>query len=108
MLEINGSLPAGQVGASQISGATDHFRDDIGQSSQDTFRELTGGNGSIGRGEFGQSSFPAFRELTAETAFDFGSFGREFLLVLGKESVPGSFGFGTMGSTGSIQIIDLT
>jgi hypothetical protein len=107
MLEIDSLLPSGQVGASQISGSTNEFRNDIRERSQDSLRQLASSNSGVSRSVTGKSLLPAFRKLASKTTLKLSSLSGVFLLVLGNKFVPFSLSLGTLLSTLSPEIVDL-
>lgn len=107
MLEVNSLLPAGQVGAGQISRTTNEVRDDLGQGGQDTLRQLAGSDSSVGGREAGQGLLPVLGQLASKTAGQLSGLLGELLGVLLEELVPGSLGLGTVSSTGTVVLVDL-
>ena len=108
MLEINSLLPACEIGASQISRTTQQFRNNISQSSQDTFRKFTGGNSRISWSEARESRLPVVRQLSRKTTRKFSTFLGMSFSVLGKESIPFGFSSSTMSSTSTIKFVNLS
>lgn len=106
-LEVDGVLPAGVVGASQVSRAGEQLGDDTVDLLEHSLGELAGGDrrvaGLVGR----QGLLPAIRELAGETASQVGV----LILVLGgillEELVPLLLLGSTLSSLLVVQIGDL-
>lgn len=67
-LEVNSLLPAGKVGASQISRSTDKLGQDSLDLAENSLGQLSAGDGSVGGGVDGQVLLPALRQLTLQAA----------------------------------------
>ena len=106
-LEVNSVLPAGVVGASQIGGTRDQLGKDIVNGFEAGLGELTGSNGSIGRLVDGELLLPALGKLTGKTASEVSSLGLVLGGVLLEELVPLLLLGGTLGSVGSVLVVDL-
>lgn len=87
-LEVNSVLPAGVVGASQISGTRDQLGKDVVDSLEAGLGKLTGSNGRICRLVDGELLLPALGQLAGETASEVSTLGLVLRLVLLEELVP--------------------
>lgn len=72
-LEVNSLLPAGKVGASQISRAADKLGQDSLDLAEDSLRQLSAGDGSVAGGVDGQLLLPALGQLTLQAALEVSS-----------------------------------
>lgn len=106
-LEVNGVLPAGVVGASQVSRAGQQLGDDTVDLLEDSLRQLTGGNGGIGRLVGREALLPALGQLASKTAGEVSTLSGKLLLVLLEELVPLLFLGGTLGGVLVVKIVDL-
>lgn len=106
-LEVNGVLPAGVVGASQVSRARQQLGDDIVDLLEDSLRQLTGSDGSVGRLVGGEALLPALGQLASETAGEVSTLGGVLLLVLLEELVPLLLLGGTLVGVLVVEVVDL-
>jgi len=106
-LEVDGVLPAGVVGASQISRAGQKLGNDIVDLLQDGLRELTGSDGSVGGLVGGKALLPALRQLAGKTAGQVSTLSGVSLLVLLEELVPLLLLGGTLGGVLVVHVVDL-
>jgi hypothetical protein len=105
-LEVDGVLPAGVVGASQIGGTRDKLGDDIVDGLEDSLGELTGSDGSVGGLVDGKGLLPALGELAGETAGEVSTLGLVLRLVLLEELVPLLLLGGTLGGVLVVEVVD--
>ena len=106
-LEVDGVLPAGVVGASQVSRARQQLGDDIVDLLQDGLRQLTRGDGAVSRLVGREALLPALGQLAGETAGEVSTLGGVSLLVLLEELVPLLLLGGTVGTVLVVKVIDL-
>ena len=106
-LEVDGVLPAGVVGASQIGGARQQLGNDIVDLLEDGLGQLAGSNGSVGRLVDGEALLPALGQLAGETAGEVSTLGRVLSLVLLEELVPLLLLGGTLGGVLVVEVVDL-
>lgn len=106
-LEVDSILPPGQVGASQIGGATDQLGDDGVDLLQDNLGQLSGGDSRVGGGVDGQRLLPALRQLARQAAGQVVVLGLVLLAVAGEELVPLLLGGGTGSDDLASQVVDL-
>lgn len=106
-LEVNSSLPAGVVGASQIGRARQKLGDDRVDLLENSLRELAGGNGGVGGLVDRERLLPALRELAGETAGEVSVLLREFSGILLEELVPLLLLSSTLISVLLVEVIDL-
>lgn len=106
-LEVNSVLPAGVVGASQVSRAGKQLGDDIVDLLEDSLGQLAGGNGSVGGLVGGEALLPALRKLASKAAGQVSTLLGELLLVLLEELVPLLLLSGTIGGVLVVHVVDL-
>lgn len=105
-LEVNGALPPGQVGASQIGRATNELRDGLLDLAEDNLRQLARGNGSVGGGVDGEVLLPALGQVTLQATGQVGVLSGVLLGVLGEQRVPLVLSGGTLSDLLSSQVVD--
>lgn len=106
-LEIDGILPSGQVGASQIGGTTDKLGDDSLDLAEDSLRQLSRSDGRVGGGVDGESLLPALGEVASLSSQKVGVLSSEGLAVLGEQLVPLLLSGGTLGRVLAVEVVDL-
>jgi hypothetical protein len=106
-LEVNSLLPAGKVGASQVSGTTEQLGNDALDLGQNSLGELAGSDGGVSRGVDRESLLPALGEVASLTANEVGMLLRELLCVLGEELVPLLLSGSTGGGVLAVEVVDL-
>lgn len=106
-LEIDGILPASVVGAGQISGTGHEFRDDRVDLLEDSLRQLTRGDGSVGGLVGGEALLPALGKLAGETPDKVGVLSLVLGGVLLKQLVPGLLLGSTLGGVLVVEVVDL-
>lgn len=106
-LEVNGVLPAGVVGASQISGTRDQLGKDVVDSLEAGLGKLTGSDGSISRLVDGELLLPALGQLAGETASEVSTLGLVLGLVLLEELVPLLLLGSTLSGVLVVQVVNL-
>jgi hypothetical protein len=106
-LEVNGVLPAGVVGASQIGRAREQLGNNVVDLLEDGLGQLTGSNSGIAGLVGGEALLPALGKLAGETAGELSTLGLELGGVLLEELVPGLFLGGTLGGVLGVEVIDL-
>ena len=106
-LEVDGVLPAGVVGARQVSGAGEQLGDDVVDLLEDGLGQLAGGDGGVGGLVDGQVLLPALRELAGETAGEVGVLGGVLGAELLEELVPLLLLGGTLGGVLVVEVVDL-
>lgn len=106
-LEVNGVLPAGVVGASQVSRAGDELGNDIVDLLKDSLAQFTRSNGSVAGLVGGEALLPALWELARETADEVIVLGLVLRGVLLEELVPLLLLGSTLGSVLVVEVIDL-
>ena len=89
------AFPVGQVGAGQVGGAAEEFRQHLDQGVDRDLRSLASGDGlalGVDRGNaVGHVLLPVVRQLAGHAALEFGGFGRVFLGVFGELVAPQLF-----------------
>lgn len=106
-LEVDGVLPAGVVGAGQISGTGQELRDNIVDLLEDSLRQLTRGDGSVAGLVSGKALLPALGKLAGETADKVGVLGLVLGGVLLEELVPGLLLGSTLGGVLVVEVVYL-
>lgn len=106
-LEVDGGLPTGVVGASQIGRAGDELGNDIVDLLEDGLGKLTGGNGRVGDLVGRESLLPALGELASQAALEVGTLGLVLLSVLLEELVPLLLSGGTLVGVLVVHVVDL-
>lgn len=106
-LEVDGLLPAGQVGAGQIGGTTEELRQDALNLGQDSLGELARSDSRVGGGVGGQVLLPALGQVTLEAAREVGVLLGVALLVLGEELVPLLLSSSTLRRVLAVEVIHL-
>ena len=106
-LEVDGVLPAGVVGASQVGRAGQKLGDDIMDLLEDSLGELTGSNGSVGGLVDGQALLPALGKLAGETAGELGVLLGVLRSVLLEELVPLLLLSSTLSGVLVVEVVDL-
>lgn len=106
-LEVDGVLPAGVVGASQISRSGEQLGDNTVNLLKDSLGQLAGGDSRVGGLVGGEALLPALGQLARKTALEVSGLGRERLLVLLEELVPLLLLSGTLSRVLVVQVVDL-
>ena len=106
-LEVDGGLPAGVVGASEIGRAGDELGDDIVDLLEDGLGELTGGNRRVGGLVGGELLLPVLRELASQTTLEVSGLGLVLGSVLLEELVPLLLSGGTLVGVLVVHVVDL-
>jgi hypothetical protein len=106
-LEVDSVLPAGVVGASQISGTRDQLGNDIVNGLEAGLGELTRSDSGIGRLVDGELLLPALGKLTGKTASEVSTLGLVLSSVLLEELVPLLLLGGTLSGVLVVQVVDL-
>lgn len=106
-LEVDGILPPGQVGASQIGGTTKQLGDGLVDLLENSLGQLSRGDGGVGGAVDGEVLLPALGEVASLSSSEVSGLGRELLLVLGEELVPLLLSGGTLGRVLAIEVVDL-
>lgn len=106
-LEVDGVLPAGVVGASQIGGTRDQLGKDIVNGFEAGLGELTGSNGGISRLVDGELLLPALGQLAGKTASEVSTLGLVLARVLLEELVPLLLLGGTLSGVLVVHVVDL-
>lgn len=102
-LEVDGVLPSGQVGRSEIGGTGDEFGDGDGDLGEESLGEFSGGDGLVLGSEGGESGFPTGGELSGESSRDVGVLLGVLLSVRDKHLVPSGFGGGSLGGDFGVE-----
>lgn len=106
-LEVDGVLPAGVVGASQVGRAGQKLGEDVVDSLEDGLGQLTRSDGRVRDLVGGELLLPALGKLAAQTASEVGV----QVLVLGgvllEQLVPLSLESSTLGGLLAVQVVDL-
>lgn len=105
-LEVNGLLPAGVVGSSQVSGSADKLWDNIVDLLDHGLRKLAGCNGWVTWGVDRQAFLPSLWELTGQTTLEVGMLLGVFLCVFSKEVVPFLLFSGTLSRAAVVEVVD--
>jgi hypothetical protein len=106
-LEVDGALPAGEVGAGKISGSTDKLGHGGSNGIENVLRELARSNGGLSGLEGGEVLLPALGELSLETALELSSLLGVLLSVLGEEGVPLVVLLDTLGGLALVESLDV-
>lgn len=106
-LEVDGVLPAGVVGASQVSRAGDELGDDVVDLLKDSLAQLTRSNGSVAGLVCGEALLPTLGELARETADEVIMLGLVLRGVLLEELVPLLLLGSTLGGVLVVEVVDL-
>lgn len=107
VLEVDSTLPPGEVGAGKIGRSTNELGKDRLDLGEHNLGELSGRNSRVRGRVGGESLLPALGKLTLETADKVGVLSRELLAVLGKLLVPLSLSGGTGRGVPGVVVIDL-
>lgn len=106
-LEVDGVLPAGVVGAGQISGTGQELRDNIVDLLEDSLGQLTRGDGRVAGLVGGKALLPALGKLAGETADKVGVLSLVLGGVLLEELVPGLLLGSALGRALVVHVVDL-
>jgi hypothetical protein len=106
-LEVDSVLPAGVVGASQISGTRDQLGEDIVNGFEAGLGEFARSDGSISGLVDGELLLPALGQLAGETANEVSTLGLVLGLVLLEELVPLLLLGSTLGGVLVVEVVDL-
>ena len=106
-LEVDGLLPAGQVGTGQIGGTTEKLRQDSLNLAEDSLGELAGRDSRVRRGVGGEALLPTLGELTLLATDEVGVLLGEALTVLGEELVPLSLEGSAVAGVLAVEVVDL-
>jgi hypothetical protein len=106
-LEVNGVLPTGVVGASQIGGTREQLGNDAVDLLQDSLGQLTGGNSRVGGLIGGQALLPALGKLAGETTSKIVVLFLVLSSILLEELVPFLLLGSTVGGSLVVEVVDL-
>lgn len=106
-LEVDGLLPAGKVGASQIGRATLKLGEDGLDLAEDGLGQLSAGNGSVAGAVDGQALLPALGQLALQAASEVSVLGGVLLGVLSEQLVPLLLLGGTLRGVSAVELGDL-
>lgn len=106
-LEVDGVLPAGVVGASQISRAGKQLGDDTVDLLQDGLGQLTGGDSGVGGLVGGQALLPTLRKLASKTTSEVSVLILVLRGVFLEELVPLLLLSSTLRSSLVVEVVDL-
>lgn len=106
-LEVNSLLPAGQVGASQVCGATKELGNYSLDFAQHGLGKLARGNGRILRGVDRQALLPALGKIALLATLKVSILVRVLFSVLGDELVPLLLVSSALGGVLAIEVVNL-
>ena len=106
-LEVDGVLPAGVVGASQVSRAGHELREDIVDLLQNSLAQLTRGNSGVAGLVGGQALLPSLGKLARKTASEISVLSLVLRAVLLEKLVPLLLLGSTLSGVCLVEIIDL-
>lgn len=106
-LEVDGVLPAGVVGASQVSRAGHKLGNGIVDLLEDSLGQLAGGDSGVSRLVGWQVLLPALRQLAGQTAHQVSMLFRVRSSVLLEEVVPLLLLGSTLGRVLAVEVVDL-
>lgn len=106
-LEVDGTLPDGQVGAGQIGGTTNELGNSSDELAQDSLGQLSRGDSGICRGVDGEALLPAVGQLTSLAAGEVVVLSLVLVAVLGEQLVPLGLGGGTGRGDLAVGVVDL-
>lgn len=106
-LEVDGTLPPGEVGAGQIGGTTNELGNSLEDLVENSLGKLAGSDGGVGGGVDGEVLLPALGEVTLLAADEIVVLSLELLSVLGEELVPLLLLSSTLGGSLVAKVIDL-
>lgn len=106
-LEVDGILPAGVVGASQVSGAGKQLRDGAMDLLENSFGELTRCNRRVARLVGWQVLLPALGKLTRQTADKISMLSLVFRSVLLEKLVPFLLLGSAFSSVLGVEVVNL-
>lgn len=104
-LEVNGVLPAGVVGASQISRSGEQFRDSTVDLLEDSLRQLAGSDSRVRRLVGREVLLPAFRQLASQTASEVLVLSLVLSAILLEELVPFLLLGGTLSGVLVVEVV---
>lgn len=119
-MEVNCTLPSGQVATGQIGATADHLRNHFNQFRQSNLGEFSARNGivlAIGlvksrpsglRRVDGQRFLPTFRKSFLQKTSDLFCFLVEFLGIFLEEIVPFFLSLSPLGSSLVVKVVDFT
>lgn len=106
-LEVNGVLPAGVVGTSQIGRSREQLRQSRVNLLEDSLGQLTGSDSGVGRLVGGKVLLPALGQLASQTAGEVLVLGLVLRAVLLEELVPFLLLSGTLGGVLVVEVVHL-
>ena len=106
-LEVDGVLPAGVVGASQVSRAGQEFGDDTVNLLEDSLGQLARGDSRVAGLVGWQALLPSLRELASKTASQVGVFSLVLRGILLEELVPLLLLGSAISSLLVVHVVDL-
>ena len=106
-LEINGTLPPGEVGAGQIGGTTNELGNGLEDLVENSLGKLAGSDSGVGGGVDGEVLLPALGEITLLATDEVVVLSLELITVLGEELVPLLLLSSTLGGNLVAKVIDL-
>jgi hypothetical protein len=106
-LEVDGLLPSGEVGSSQVGRSTDELRKRGSERLEDDLGVLSGSDGSISHLVDGEVLLPTLGKVAGDSSGELGSLGGVLGLVRGKESVPLLVGLGSLVGGLLVELVDV-
>ena len=106
-LEVDSSLPPGEVGASQIGGTANKLGDDVEDLVDDSLRQLSRGNGRVSRGVNREVLLPTLGKLSLLATDELVVLVLVLLSILGEELVPLLLSGSALGRGLVAKVVDL-
>lgn len=106
-LEVDGLLPSGEVGSSQVGRTTNELRKGSGEGLEDNLGVLPRSDGGISHLVDREVLLPALREVTRDSSSKLSSLGGVLRLVRLKKGVPLGVGLGTSLSRVGVELVNV-